>query len=442
VQNCLVPIIVSCEAPGTKKGGLDRWRASWLADYQEWLKPYFLPDGIPIEKCPHGNAKGLDCTVCRPYLVPWDGAKLVPNRQVRIDLLGRPLYFLRLFHRSFDYVIEEHYVSPYDSHFRRSGIAEYEGGYVTAGWGDDGIGIRAKKRHGPDSDEFEFYPSGKPDPSGRNGVYATFPRPDTECEFRFSTPKSEEHKRIDGFRFSTNRATRFTMPVRETFGFIFAGIPTRVPSWVPERKPPEGLTGLPVSARPIPDRTWSVGKWLKAIGVTLPREVPARPSDKELVRRNYGPSVGVKVRIARGWYTIVLPDAGNRAARRHWPEGWRTERKMRDTAAALRMYEYGGDGLINVGRMKATAWRNDLAARKKSNDTKGIVEKQTFWPGDRIPRGSGEARPSDPGNLEHVRSNHRCRKDGLVHRTHDPQPQRVGEVITVRLSIMLGVPTR
>jgi hypothetical protein len=386
----------------TRRGGKDRWRASWREDHLAWLDPYFLPEIPSIEKCAHGNGRGLDCTACRPYLVPWDGGKLVPNGQVRIDLRGRPLYFLRLFHRTYDYRIEEHYVSPYDSHFRRSGVVEYEGGYITAGWSDDGVAIRARKRHGSDEDEFEFYPSGNPDPTGKhNGVFATFPRPDTECEFRFSTPTSEEHERIESFRFSTNRATRLISRMACSPTAVFSGTPDRVKPWIPDRRPPETFSRPPAPSQLIPRRTWSVKTWLRSIGVEINPAIPERPSNKELVRRNYGPSAGMKVRTCRGWLTIVRPSPGNRLVRKPWPQGWRTERKMRDTAASLKMYDYGSDGLINVQRMQDTARENYAARVRARSKACGVEAKQTFWPGsDNTPRGSTDARPCGPVGKE------------------------------------------
>jgi hypothetical protein len=419
-----MPILVETRpspADYTRKGGVKRWRDSWLEDHRLWLAPYFEPEAPPIQKCPHGNGVGLDCTVCRPYYVSWDGRKRVPSKQVRVDLTGRPLYFLRRFHRTFDYRIEEHYVSPYDSHFRRSGITEYAGGYITAGWGDDGIAIHAPTRkYGPTDDDFEmrwdeFYRSetGSISCSG-DGTFAEVPAPDAGCEW------------IDLFRFSTSRATRVIPVVLWQSGPVVLLFKDErkaepVTSWKPDKKfihwtrpSPQVLLTSPMPPRwttlflrspaptpqPIPRRVWSVGDWLRVTRGTLLPEIPERPSDKELARRNYGPSVGMRVRTPLGWLTVVRPAAGNRAARKPWSHDWRTERKMRDTAAGLKMYEYGSDGLINVRRMQDAARENYAAAWRARSKACGIDAKQTFWPGDRIPRGSNESRPVDGSPAE------------------------------------------
>jgi hypothetical protein len=57
------------------------------------------------------------------------------------------------------------------------------------------------------------------------------------------------------------------------------------------------------------------------------------------------------------------------------------------------MHDYGAEGLINVLRMRETAYRNYYLAWKDRTRACGIVARQNFWPwGDRVPRGSTEAR--------------------------------------------------
>ena len=384
----------------TRKSGERRWRQSWLADYDSWLSAYFAREIDPIQKCPHGNGIGLDCTACRPYFVPWNGGCRVPRANVRAnpDLTGRQIAFLRHFQRKGGSRIDDHDISPYDSHWRRSGVTEYCGGYLTAGYGDDGVGIRVSKKHGPADDEFEmrwdeFYPHAEREIGlSRSGVFAVMPRPDSECNY------------LDAFRFATNRATRVIAPLVYHPGPVLLGFedePKAKPEalWKPDRKfihwskpCPEVLLTWPVSPR------WTTLFLRQSVGPPRPIPVSApwpfqvRPEEdpgppREWKRRKYGPAVGRKIKTPCGWYSIT------RKPSTPWPSGWRTERKMRDTSARLKMHDYGAEGLINVPRMNKTAYRNYYEAWKDRSRACGIVARQNFWPcGDTVPRGSREAR--------------------------------------------------
>jgi len=399
--------IILDATPRTKKGGTERWRASWQEDYRWWLAPYFEPD-VPRYRevlARQWQRLGLHCL--SSYLVPWSGENRVPSKQVLVDLRGRRIAFLSRFHRTFSYRIDDHDVSPYDEHFRRSGVTDYTGGYITAGWGDDGIAIHAPtEKFGPTDDDFEmrwdefyFSEEGSLRRSG-DSTFAEVPAPNAECPW------------IDLFRFSTSRATRVIPAVLWESGpvvLLFKDERKALPValWKPDRKfihwkrpSPQVLLTWPTSprwtnlflsspvltSRPIPKGTpWPFQP---------PVEDPGPP--REWIRRKYGPAVGMKLRTPHGWYTQV------RQPRETWPDGWRTERKMRNTAATLKMYDYGRDGLINVRRMQDTARKNYATAWKARNKACGIGAKQTFWPGgDNTPRGSTESSPVDgPGTIQ------------------------------------------
>jgi hypothetical protein len=358
----------------TRKSGERRWRESWLADCDSWLSAYFALETEPIQKCPHGNGIGLDCTACRPYFVPWNGGERVPRTNVRAnrDLTGRRIPFLRDFPRKGSLPIDEHDISPYDSHWRRSGVTEYCGGYITAGYGDDGIGIKGPKKHGPTDDEFEmrweeFYPHVESEIGrARSGAFAFVPRPDSECQF------------LDRFRFVTNRATRVIAPV--------AYDPQPSIFYLEEESEPVKLWQLD---RPIESFVLSKLR-LIPISAPWPFQPPAESDPgppREWTRRKYDTAVGRKIKVPCGWYSVT------RKPSTPWPSGWRTERKMRDTSARLKMHDYGAEGLINIPRMRETAYRNYYEAWKDRTRACGIVARQNFWPwGDSVPRGSAEAR--------------------------------------------------
>jgi hypothetical protein len=360
----------------TRKNGEARWRASWQHDYEGWLSQYFLPETPPIQKCPHGNGIGLDCTACHPFYIRWDGRRRVLNHP-DCDLTGRRFWYQRMFWRKGFLRIDDHYVSPYDEHWRRSGVTEYAGGYFTAGYKDDGIGVRALKKHGPTDDDFEmrwaeFYVGGKPEPlRPRTGIFAVFPRPDEE-------PRGENA--IELFRFFTSRATRVIPPVNWTPQPVVLAFEEENTAKLWRRDKPS-YPPPPGAARPIPR------------GAPWPFEVKPEVVDPphEWKRRKYGPAVGMKLKVPSGWYSAT------RKPREAWPDGWRTERKMRDIASKLRMHEYGGDGHINVPRMMATAQKNYREAWLAESEACGIQSRQSYWPGREPPRGSTDSCPTSGG---------------------------------------------
>jgi hypothetical protein len=245
----------------------------------------------------------------------------------------------------------------------------------------------------------EFYPGDGYRMAGHDGCFAESPKPDAGCEW------------IDLFRFTTSRATRVIPSAQYDLRPLILNFTDErgadlLHHWRPDKKfirwkrPLQAFyPWCPITVPHLP--AWDVFSFRKVSGWSYPafryprreprppaylRELvqPFEPTDKD-IRRWRTHHWNKRKKNLPGW---------SRNQRKPWAEDWRTERKMRDLNARLDLYEYG-TGRLTVARMTAKVNARLFPVFLEASKAKGIVVKQTFWPGGEAPRGSTETNPGD-----------------------------------------------
>lgn len=395
VQYFRVPVIIKVSAGRRKKKVVEQeWRESYATDCAGTIERYFLSQTPPIEKCPHGVYIGCepeavlddegefvewetaDCSLCRApewrprvkllskvlgvgriWLCRRPNVEKWPRRGWRtIDLTGHSEYDDE---GGFIYYPPDHFVSPYDPKFRFY-KAEAMGGYVCAGYGDDGIAIKAPLGWGTRVNDDDMRNHSQR-PSGIPGS-VRMPRADSPMWYaRLHRPDLRQ------FFVTRDITTYVPSPV-----LLFIGERQRTVSrwWIDHSV--EGVETRRKWRTALTDREdCQLSRELRpessSLGSTL--EYRHSPASCNWLRSvGFAPPAVPKLVPIRRW-----------SWDERWPDKWRSERKMRDLAAKLKMYRYG-DGHLEVARMCETASKNQHEAWLSKQRVCGIVHKNRFWP--------------------------------------------------------------